>query len=357
VSDIMMPEVTGETLVREVRKNPELDGTPIILLSARADDEVRLRLLSEGVQDYLVKPFSPDELQARVGNWTEMKRARDLLRGALDTTQGDVEALAAQITARNRELKEALEALRLAFAEAEAANHAKADFLSVMSHELRTPLNAIVGYIELLEGEIGGPLNDTQRSYIERVKGSAQHLRSLVEEVLTYARIEAGAEQVARREVDLRDVVREAESLVAPAAAEKGLALEVQLPEEPILVETDPERVRRILVNLAGNAVKFTREGRVTLSLRSEGDWITLRVEDTGPGIAEEDMEKIFEPFWQADPSTTRAAGGTGLGLAITRRMVDLLGGQIQVTAKLETGTSVLVRLPSGDRSPNPGAG
>jgi signal transduction histidine kinase len=357
VSDVMMPEITGETLVQEVRRNPDLDATPILLLSARADDEVRLRLLREGVQDYLVKPFSPEELRARVGNWMEMKRARDLLRGALDTTQGDVEYLATQITARNRELQEALEALRLALQEAEAANRAKADFLSVMSHELRTPLNAIVGYVELLEGEIGGPLNDVQRGYVERVKVSGQHLRGLVEEVLTFARIEAGAEQVAEQTVDLRDVVRDAETIVAPAAAEKGLDLEVHMPEEPILVETDPERARRILVNLAGNAVKFTEEGRVILTLEVEGGWSVLRVEDTGPGIESEHLEKIFEPFWQADPSTTRSAGGTGLGLAITRRLVELLGGQIQVTSTVGKGTSFVIRFATTDRSPVSDAG
>jgi signal transduction histidine kinase len=355
VSDVMMPEITGETLVREVRRDPEFDATPILLLSARADDEVRLGLLKEGVQDYLTKPFSPEELRARVGNWMEMKRARDVLRSALDTTHGDVAALAGQITTRNRELQTALEALRLALAEAEAANRAKADFLSVMSHELRTPLNGILGYVELLEGGIGGPLAEGQRGYVERVKATAQHLRDLVEEILTFVRMEAGAEETVVQTVDLREVVREAGSIVAPAAAEKGLALEVRTPDEPLLAETDPGKLRQILVNVAGNAVKFTQEGRVTLGLERQDDWILLRVDDTGPGIEPEHIGKLFEPFWQADPSTTRTAGGTGLGLAITRRLVELLGGDVQVDSTA-AGTSFVVRLPAGT-SPLPDTG
>jgi signal transduction histidine kinase len=357
VSDVMMPEVTGEALVREVRRHAELDATPILLLSARADDEVRLRLLGAGVQDYVTKPFSPEELRLRVGNWMAMKRARDLLRTALDTTQGDVEALATQITLRNHELEAALRIAREAFEEAEAANRAKADFLSVISHELRTPLNGIIGYVDLLEAGVGGPLSEDQQGYVERLKRSAGHLRTLVEEVLTFARIEAGAEQAAAHPVDLRDVVQEAESIIAPAASEKGLLLEVRTPVDPVHAETDPVKVRQILVNLAGNAVKFTDRGVVTLSLESEGSLAVLRVDDTGAGIDPLHLEKIFEPFWQADSSQTRKAGGTGLGLSITRRLVDLLGGEIRVTSELGTGSSFTVRLPTrGIPSGGPGA-
>jgi signal transduction histidine kinase len=356
VSDVMMPEVTGEALVREVRQRPEFDGTPILLLSARADDEIRLRLLSEGVQDYLTKPFSAEELRARVGNWVEIKRARDVLRAALATTQGDVEALATEITARNRQLEEALEAIRMAFEEAETANRAKGDFLSVMSHELRTPLNGIIGYVDLLKAGIAGPLNEAQQNYVDRVQGSAQHLRSLIEEVLTFARTDAGAEQATHQTVDLREVVREAQSIIEPAAAEKGLGLEVRTPAEPVPIETDPQKVRQILLNLVGNAVKFTARGGVTLALEPEDGWAVLRVEDTGPGIEAEHLQKIFEPFWQADPSRTRTAGGTGLGLAITRRLVELLGGEIEVSSEVGKGTAFIVRLPTDSRTAEPGS-
>jgi signal transduction histidine kinase len=354
VSDLMMPEVTGETLVRELRSNPNLDATPILLLSARADDEVRLGLLREGAQDYLTKPFSTEELRARVGNWMAMKRARDVLRSALDITYGDVETLAGQISERNRELHAAMDALRVAFEEADAANRAKADFLSVMSHELRTPLNGILGYVDLLEAGIHGSLNTGQQAYLARVKATAQHLHGLVEGVLTFARIEAGAEQIAQDVVDLREVVQEAESIIRPIAAGQGLDLEVHVPDEPVLIGTDRRKALQIVVNLAANAVKFTETGRVRLTLGTQADWTVIRVEDTGSGISSEHLEKIFDPFWQVDSSKTRSAGGTGLGLSVTRRLARLLGGDVAVESQPGTGSTFTARLPM--RAPSPSA-
>jgi signal transduction histidine kinase len=346
VSDLMMPGITGEDMLRELRTHADLDATPVLLLSARADDEVRVRLLRHGAQDYLTKPFAPEELQARVNNWVEMKRARDVLRRALDTTQGDVELLATQISTRNQELEVSLEATRLAFLEADAASRAKSDFVSVMSHELRTPLNGVVGYLDLLEAGVGGGLADLQQGYVHRAKRSAEHLRSLIEEILTFARTEAGAEQSATQEIDVREVVHDSVSVVAPAAAEKGLSLELRLPDEPVLVRSDPGKLRQILLNLGANAVKFTETGSVTFTLRMEPSAVVLEVADTGPGIAREDLERVFEPFWQADPSKTRTAGGTGLGLTITRRLVELLGGKVAVTSDIGAGTVFSVRLP-----------
>jgi signal transduction histidine kinase len=346
VSDLMMPEVTGDVLVREVRGKPELDATPILLLSARADDDARVRLLQEGVQDYLTKPFTAEELRARVGNWIRMKRARDILQRELASTMGDVETLAGDIAARKRELESALEAARLAFAEAEAASRAKSDFVGVMSHELRTPLNAITGYVELLDEGLGGELTDPQRKYLDRIRSSARHLLSLVEEVLQFARMEAATVDVAEEPVDLRAVVEEGRALVEPLAAEKGLAFHVRTPEKPVIASTDAARLRQVLVNLAGNAVKFTEHGEVSVTLERRGSEAVLCVRDTGPGIPEEHREKIFEPFWQADASTTRETGGTGLGLAITRRLVDLLGGEIAVESAPGSGSTFTVRLP-----------
>jgi signal transduction histidine kinase len=346
VSDLMMPEVTGDVLVREVRGKPALDATPILLLSARADDDARVRLLQAGVQDYLTKPFTAAELRARVGNWIRMKRARDILQRELASTMGDVEALAGDIAARKRELETALEAARLAFAEAEAASRAKSDFVGVMSHELRTPLNAITGYVELLGEGLGGELTDAQRKYVERIRSSARHLLSLVDEVLEFARVEAATVQVREESVDLRTVVEEAAGLVEPLAAGKGLALHVRTPGEPVIVTTDAPRLRQVLVNLTENAVKFTSHGEVSVSLERRGDQAVLQVRDTGPGIPEEHLEKIFDPFWQADASNTRQTGGTGLGLAITRRLVDLLGGEIHVESAPGSGSTFVVRIP-----------
>jgi two-component system, sensor histidine kinase and response regulator len=155
--------------------------------------------------------------------------------------------------------------------------------------------------------------------------------------------------------VDLREVLHEAESIIGPIAIGKGLDLKLHLPDEPVLLETDRGKALQIALNLAGNAVKFTESGGVALSLSTDAEYAIIRVDDTGQGISSEHLEKIFDPFWQADPSTTRSAGGTGLGLAITRRMVHLLGGQIHVASELGVGTSATVRLPSRKASADPG--
>ncbi len=346
LSDIMMPEMSGDELVREVRRDPGLDGVPILLLSARADERLRVQLLREGAQDYVTKPFAVEELHARVGNWVRLTRARKILRRELESTASDLEALAAEIALRKQELETALEAARVATAEAEAANRAKSDFLSVMSHELRTPLNGIVGYADLLEMEVGGSLNQEQRLRVARIKTSAEHLSHLVEEILTYARVEAQREEVHRQAVGLVALVGEVAGVLAPAAEKKGIALEIHTPEPEVIVETDAHKVRQILMNLVGNAVKFTDEGRVVVEVSATEESAVLRVQDTGIGIALDHLERIFEPFWQVDPSKTRRAGGTGLGLSISHRLAQLLGGKIEVESVPGEGSTFSVRLP-----------
>jgi signal transduction histidine kinase len=347
LSDIMMPEMSGDVLLSELRRVPELDSVPVLLLSARADDELRIRLLREGAQDYLTKPFRVEELGARVRNWVAMKRTRDVLRHELDSTLGDVESLARELAARMRELDASLTSTQLALAEAEEANRAKSDFLSVMSHELRTPLNAIVGYADLLELEGEPRLSEVQRTRLARIQASSAHLLRLIEEVLTFARTEAGREQPQLEGFDLATLTRETLALLERAAAEKGLALEASTPEPPLHIVSDPHKVRQILLNLVGNAIKFTDSGRVTVALQQDVDGALLRVRDTGPGIAPEHRERIFEPFWQVDSTKTRRFGGTGLGLTITRQLTTLLGGTIQVGSADGAGTEFLVHLPS----------
>jgi signal transduction histidine kinase len=358
LSDLMMPRMGGEALVRAVRAEPALEGVPVVLLSARADDAIRVRLLEEGAEDYLIKPFAAAELRARVRTWVGIRRTREILRRELRSTRRDVEALAGEIAGRKRELETALEAARLAFEEAEAANRAKADFLAVMSHELRTPLNAILGYVDLLESGVGGGLGEPQQGYVARVRRSAAHLLALVEDVLEYARMEAGTERISPEEVELAEVVREAAVLVEPDAERKGLALRLELPDAPVRLRTDRGKVLQVLANLAGNAVKFTASGEVRISLSAGAGLARVRVSDTGPGIPREHHARVFDPFWQGDASRTRAAEGTGLGLSIARRLAELLGGELALESEPGTGAVFELRLPrTGDDDPaDPGA-
>lgn len=231
-------------------------------------------------------------------------------------------------------------------AEAESANGAKSDFLAVMSHELRTPLSAIMGYQELLADGITGPINEQQGQQLGRIKASARHLLSLIDEILTFTRIDAGREEVTIERASLATLLEPAAEIVEPLARARGLHIEVMLPPQSIVVETDPMKVRQMLVNLLSNAVKFTDRGRIILSGDQAGDQLVITVQDTGIGINPDHLERIFEPFWQVEQKATRRAGGTGLGLTVTRRLALLLGGDVTVKSEPGEGTTFTICLP-----------
>ena len=233
------------------------------------------------------------------------------------------------------------------YAAAQEASRAKSEFLAVMSHELRTPLNAVMGYADLLQEGIGGPVTDRQRGYLDRIKDGARHLEGIIDEILAFSRMEAGHETVRARRVDLRDVVREAGRLLRPLARQKELAFEVVLPDEPALAETDPEKVLQIVRNLGSNAVKFTERGEVRIEVKRDGDRHLVRVADTGIGISRAHRERVFEPFWQVEQSNLREVGGTGLGLSVARRTAELLGGTLLLESVPRRGSTFTLSLPA----------
>ena len=243
-------------------------------------------------------------------------------------------------------------------AAAEAANVAKSRFLATMSHELRTPLNAIAGHVQLVELGIHGPVTAAQREALARVQRAGRHLVALVGDVLDFARIESGRTEYALADVPLAALVADLGPMIEPQLAAKGLAYAVDVP--PALVARgDPDRVRQILLNLLSNAVKFTPAGgAVTLEATARADGggpagaVCLRVRDTGPGLAREQQERVFEPFVQVDQGLTRAHTGTGLGLAISRELARGMGGELRARAAAGGGASftLLLRTEGGDR-------
>lgn len=227
-----------------------------------------------------------------------------------------------------------------------AASRAKSDFLAVMSHELRTPLTSVLGHAELLEAGIDGSVTDPQRERLGRIKGSAHHLVDLIDEILTFSGLESGREKIRVETVDLAALARETANVVEPSAAEKGLRFRVELPDEPVVAETDAAKVRRILLNLLTNAVNFTPAGEVALGLDATEPTATLRIRDTGIGVAPEHLERIFEAFWQEERGPTREVGGTGLGLTVARRLARMLGGDINAESEVGKGSTFTVTLP-----------
>lgn len=224
---------------------------------------------------------------------------------------------------------------------AELANQSKTQFLRMISHELRTPMTAVLGYSGLLADEICGPINSIQKDHLRRMRDSGSHMLALIEELLGFAKLDAGEDEVRVERVIADDIVEQALALVMPLVRERGLRVRVEKPDAPIELRTDPLKLRQILVNLLANAVKYTDEGGVELILRIHGTGAELKVcfevVDSGRGIARADQERVFEPFWQVDRGLTRRSKGTGLGLAVARQLARLLGGDV-VIAKSDLG-------------------
>ena len=239
----------------------------------------------------------------------------------------------------------AIENARL-YARTAEANRAKSDFLAVMSHELRTPLNAILGYTDLFLAGIPEPLPVPMVPQVERVQSAARHLRDLIEEVLSFARLEGGHEEVQAEPADAAELAREVAALAEPLALERGLSFGVEVPDGPVPLRTDARKVRQVLLNLVGNAVKFTEMGAVRLAMVETADGVEFQVRDTGAGIASEDQERIFEPFWQADQGLAREHGGSGLGLSVARQLARLLGGDVTVQSTPGDGSTFRFHLP-----------
>jgi len=232
------------------------------------------------------------------------------------------------------------------YSQAQRANQTKADFLAIVSHDLRTPLTAIMGYADLLEMGVPEPIPDASRERVQRIRTSARHLLYLLNELLAFARLDSKREQAESIALDVRDVVRDVAQVIDPLTQQRGLTFVVELPDTPVSLSSDPDKLRQILLNLAGNAVKFTERGEVRISLRVQTPrTVLLAVSDTGPGIADRHRELIFEPFWQLDATQPGRGGGTGLGLSVVKRLANLLGARVSVDSKPGAGSTFMVAL------------
>lgn len=334
-SKVAAGEASGRSLLDLF---PAIAGTPREALLRRAIGGDVL-VLSHRLHEYLlplpapgtVEDFELMQQSVRIVPLTEEEHG---MCGAVAFIQDVTERVA-----REAELQRARDA-------AEASSRAKSEFLAAMSHELRTPLNAVIGYAGLLTHGVAGTLSAPQLQHVERITASAWHLIGVIDQVLTFSRAEAGREELAVEAVDLVATARMAITFVEPQAMGKNLSLTLRSDEDVMMIQSDPLRVQQILVNLLGNAVKFTDQGSINVSVKRDTDVVVVAVRDTGPGIPPAYRESIFEAFTQVDQTATRKKGGTGLGLPVSLKLAHLLGGALTLE-EAEAGSTFVLRLPA----------
>ncbi|MGC4073280.1 MAG: PAS domain S-box protein [Nibricoccus sp.] len=269
---------------------------------------------------------------------SERKNAEDEVLMLNLSLERRVEERTAELAAANEQLKE--------------LDRLKSEFLATMSHELRTPLNSIIGFSSILRQGLAGSLNPEQQKQIDLVRGSARHLLSLINDLLDLSRIESGRMELSTDEFDLAGVLSEVEAVLAPMVAQRGLAYASRCEKPPVRMRSDRQRVFQVILNLANDAVKFTEHGGVTVECDATASEVSVRVRDTGIGIRSEHLPLLFEAFRQVDGSARRIYEGTGLGLHLCRKLLDLLGGRIEVESVYQKGTCFTVTLPRGSVKP-----
>ncbi|MCD0487981.1 response regulator [Pedobacter sp. MC2016-14] len=323
--DVQMPEMDGFELVEILKSNPRTKDILVIFVTAiSTETKYAVRGLNTGAVDYLYKPLNPYVTSAKVDSFIQLVRF-----------QRDVKQ-------KNKELEEYQKKLIKAREQAEQGKRIKENFLANMSHEIRTPINGIIGLTHLLDKT---PLTEDQKEMIGLLETSSNSLLGVINDILDLSKIEAGKFKINRAATELPKLCQAVVNLLKIRAKEKGLEMIIDLDKDlPLMVMADSLRLNQILMNLIGNAIKFTTEGSVTLKveiLDRKGNNLQIRfsVIDTGIGIAPANIDKIFETFEQAEDKTTVQFGGTGLGLSIARNLAQLKGGILEVSSEESKGS------------------
>jgi signal transduction histidine kinase len=388
LSDIVMPEMNGYELCRAIKADPALRDIPVILVTSLTDPKDIIRGIECGADNFIRKPYAEDYLLNRIGQMLVNQKLRknssmevgialylgdqkhfinaerQQILDLLISTYEQAVQVNSELQARERQVIELnmrlahhageLETINREIAlkniELAEASRMKSAFIANMSHELRTPLNAIIGFTGALLMKLPGPLTDEQDRQLNTIRTSARHLLSLINDILDVAKIEAGKVTLSLEPVHCQQLMGEVGDTLRPLAGQKGLQVFIEMPEQPIVLQTDRRALAQIMINLANNAIKFTEKGMIKLALTERTDeehaLITeFSVTDSGSGIKQEDQAKLFQAFSQLDNTSTRHAEGAGLGLYLSQNLANLLGGSLFFSSDFGKGSTFTLAL------------
>lgn len=328
--DVQMPGMSGFELARLIRASKKTKNLPMILMtSEQRERAVLFEGYETGAVDFLFKPLDPHMVRSKVHTFVLLDQQRRLSQAQVQ----EVETLKRK---------------------AEEANLAKSHFLANISHEIRTPLGAVLGFADILNQDKLS--EDERREFLDAIRRNGELLARLIDDLLDLSKIEAQRLDFERKEISIKDILSDVQSVLGFRASEKGIALQVEMPATDLLLMADPLRIKQVLLNVIGNAVKFTEKGQVRVQVKAQDcrspaeaghlKKVIFTIEDTGLGLTPAEVQRLFQPFSQADVSTARRFGGTGLGLVISRQLARLMGGDLQlVSSQVGVGSVFEVSL------------